>query len=138
MMAPVDEERLPLFAAAGGAALAAVGFFLAAGTGEPYLDSDAVNPWIVVFAAGLLALLFAVPFALERRMRAALADADRRWERALLAWGAVAVGVLLAGVLLGVSAGWASGESLAGAVGLLLTIESGLILGTLAAWVLSS
>jgi len=133
----MDEERLPLRAAVGGAATAFAGLVLASATGEPYLSADSVNFWIVLFAAGLMAVLFATPFALERRMRASIDDGDRRWERALLAWGAISILFLLAGFLLGVSADWASGASLAGAAGLLVTIESALVLGTMVVWLVS-
>lgn len=133
----MDEERLPLLGLFVGTGLAVVGLLLAGATGEPYFSTDSVNIWIVVFAAGLLGALFATPFAIERRMRPRIAESDRRWERALLAWGAVAIVVLLAGFLLGVSADWASSTSLAGAAGLLITIEAVLVLGTMIVWLLS-
>ena len=133
----MDEARAPLLALAGGIALAAIGLILAGTAGGPYLSADSVNGWIVLFAAGLGGALFATPFAIERRMRPAVAESERRWERSLLAWGAVAIGVLLAGFLLGVSADWASGDSLAGAAGLLITIESVLVLATMVVWLLS-
>lgn len=133
----MDEERLPLLGVLGGAGLAAVSLLLAGAAGAPYLDTDAVNGWIVAFAAGLLGCLFAAPFAIERRMRGSVPDSDKRWERALLAWGALAIVVLLGGFLLGVSADWASASSLAGAAGLLITIEAVLVLGTLVVWLLS-
>jgi hypothetical protein len=133
----VDEERAPLVGLVAGTGLALVGLLLACAKGAPYLTTDSVNGWIVLFAFGLLGALFATPFAIERRMRPGIADSDKRWERALLAWGAVAIGVLLAGFLLGVSADWASGSSLAGAAGLLITIEAVLVLGTMVVWLLS-
>ncbi len=136
-MTRMNEERAPLLALAAGSGLALAGLLLAGAKGAPYLTSDSVNVWIVVFAAGLLAALFATPFAIERRMRQSIDESDRRWERSLLAWGAVAIGVLLAGFLLGVSADWASGDSLAGAAGLLITIEAVLVLGTMVVWLLS-
>jgi hypothetical protein len=133
----VDEERAPLLGLAAGVGLGAIGLLLAGAAGEPYLSGDSVNGWIVVFAVGLLGALFATPFVIERRMRPRISDSDKRWERALLAWGAVAIGVLLAGFLLGISADWASGSSLAGAAGLLVTIEAVLVLGTMVVWLLS-
>jgi hypothetical protein len=133
----VDEERLPLLGLLAGAGLAAAGLLLAGATGAPYLSTDSVNVWVVVFAAGLMLALFAAPFAIERRMRPAIDDSDKRWERALLAWGALSIVVLLAGFLLGVSADWASSSSLAGAAGLLITIEALLVLGTMVVWLLS-
>ncbi len=133
----MDEERLPLLGLFAGAGLAAAGLLLAGATGAPYLSTDSVNVWVVVFAAGLMVALFAAPFAIERRMRPTIDDSDKRWERALLAWGAVSIVVLLAGFLLGVSADWASSSSLAGAAGLLITIEALLVLGTMVVWLLS-
>jgi hypothetical protein len=132
----VDEARAPFLALGVGAALAGVGLILAAATGGPYLTGDAVNGWIVAFAVGLLTLMLAIPFAIERRLRPRIGDGDRRWERALLAWGAISVVALLAGLLLGVGAGW-DGDSLAGAAGLLITIESALVCATMAVWLLS-
>lgn len=129
--------RAPLLAVALGSALALAGLLLAGATGSPYLNAGSVNGWIVVFAVGLLATLLAIPFAIERRMRARYPESDRRWERALLAWGAIALLFLTAGVLLGISGDW-SGSSLAGAAGLLITIESALVLGAMIAWLLSS
>ena len=134
--ASVNEERIPILAAIAGFGLAVIGLLLAGAAGAPYLTSDAVNPWVIVFAAGALAMLYALPFALERRMRERIEDRERRWERALLAWGAVAIGVLLAGVLFGVAGDW-SGTSLAGTAGLLVTIEAGLVIATMVFWMLS-
>ncbi len=82
----MNEERLPTVAALGGLGLAAVALLFAAATDGPYLSVDSVNSWIIVFAAGLFAALFAVPFAFERRLRAI----GPRWRRPL---GAGAVGV---------------------------------------------
>lgn len=128
---------MPLLGVAVGAGCAAAGLLLASAKGAPYLTSGSVNGWIVLFAFGLLGALFAMPFAIERRMRPRYSESERRWERSLLAWGAIALGVLLAGYLLGVSADWASGSSLAGAAGLLITIEAVIVLGTMVVWLLS-
>jgi hypothetical protein len=132
----MDEERLPTLAAVVGLAVAAAGLLFAAATDGPYLTADSVNAWIVVFAAGLFAALFAVPFAFERRLRTAVPDRDKRWERALLGWGAVAIGVLFAGGMLGLANDY-SGSSLGGALGLLITIEAGLVLATMVVWLVS-
>jgi len=133
----VNEERAPLLGLAVGTGVALIGLVLASAKGAPYLAGDSVNGWIVLFAFGLLGALFAMPFAIERRMRPRYEESDRRWERSLLAWGAISIGFLLAGYLLGVSADWASGESLTGAVGLLITIEAVIVLGTMVVWLLS-
>lgn len=133
----MDEERLPVTAAIAGLAVAAASLLLASATGGPYLTSDGVNLWVVVFAAASFAALFATPFVIERRLRPAIAESDRRWERALLYWGAISLAALGVGVLVGASADWASGDSLAGAAGLLLTIESVLVVGAMVVWLLS-
>ena len=93
----MDEQRLPTTGALIGIALAAIGLLFAAATDGPYLTTDDVNGWILVFAAGLFGALIAVPFMLERRLRRSVDDRDKRWERALLGWGAIAIGVLFAG-----------------------------------------
>lgn len=133
----MHQERIPQLGVLTGVGVAAIALLLAGAKGAPYITTDSVNVWIVLFAFGLLGALFATPFAIERRMRPRYAESDRRWERSLLAWGAVSLGALLAGFLLGVSADWASGESLAGAAGLLITIEAVIVLGTMVVWLLS-
>ena len=130
-----DEERSGRFAAllaVGGGATAIVSVLLAAAAGEPYLDADGVNPWIVVFAAGLMAALVAFPFGFEVRLRERYPDRDKRWEAALVVWGLVAGALLAAGLAAGFDTG-----TLGGAIGLILTIESALVVGTVAVWLLS-
>jgi hypothetical protein len=132
----MDEERLPTTGFWAGIALAATGLLFASATDGPYLTSDDVNGWIVVFAAGLFGALIAIPFMLERRMRARVEDRDKRWERALLAWGAIAIGVLFAGGMLGLANDYAS-SGLGGALGLVITFEAALVLATMVFWLLS-
>jgi hypothetical protein len=132
----MDEVRLPTTAAVGGLGLAAIALILAGASGGPYLTADAVNGWIVVFAVGAGVALGAVPFAAERRLRARLEDSDKRWERAMLLWAAVAAPVLAAGIALASGGDW-SGATLAGAAGLILTIEAGLVAGALVVALLS-
>jgi hypothetical protein len=111
----------------GGGSLAAVSVTLATITGPPYLSSAGVNGWILAFAAGLFAFLLTVPFMVEARLRSRYPDRDARWDRAVPAWGAIGLLVLAAGALIG-TGGEFSGDSLAGAAGLLATIEGGLVL----------
>jgi hypothetical protein len=132
----MDEARFPRTALLAGLGVGTIGLILAGATDGPYLTSDDVNWWIVVFAAGLFAALFALPFAIERRLRPRVEDEEKRWERALLLWGGVSAVVLAAGVIAGATAGW-SGRELAGAAGLIVTIEAGLVLATMIAWLLS-
>ena len=130
-----DGERSGRFAALlaiGGAGTAVVSALLAAAAGEPYLEADGVNPWIVVFAAGLMAALIAFPFGLEVRLRERYPDRDKRWEAALVVWGLVA-GALLA---LGLIAGFDT-ATLGGALGLILALEAALIVATVVVWLLA-
>ena len=130
-----DGERSGRFAALlaiGGAGTAVVSALLAAAAGEPYLEADGVNPWIVVFAAGLMAALIAFPFGLEVRLRERHPDRDKRWEAALVVWGLVA-GALLA---LGLIAGFDT-STLGGALGLILVIETALVVATVVVWLLA-
>ena len=130
-----DEERSGRFAALlalGGGAAALVSVLLAAAAGGPYLEAEGVNPWIVVFAAGLMAFLIAFPFGFEVRLRERYPDRDKRWEAALVVWG-LAAGALLAA---GIAAGFDT-STLGGAVGLILAIESALVVATVVVWLLS-
>ena len=109
---------------------------LAAVSGPPYLSTDGVNGWIVVFAAGLFAALLAAPFAIEGRLRAERCGERRRLGASRAALGCDRARVLAAGVLAGVSGGFA-GDSLAGSAGLVATIEAGLVVVALGLVLLS-
>jgi hypothetical protein len=126
---------LPALFLAGGLAVALVSIALAAAAGEPYLSLEELNPWLVTFAIGLFAALFATPFAIQGRL-GGLLEADASWERALLLWGGVSVCVLGAGLLCGLPSGFSSG-SLAGSIGLTTVAEAVLVLATLLVWLLS-
>ena len=94
MLAPMQPERIherraALFVVAG-AATAIVSIPLAAAGGPPYLSLDSLSPWLVTYAVGLFAALFATPFLIHARLGGEL-EADARWERAMLWWGAVAL-----------------------------------------------
>jgi hypothetical protein len=130
-----QSERSGRFAALlalGGAATAVVSVLLAAASGGPYLEADGVSVWIVVFAAGLMAALIAFPFGLEVWLRERYPDRDKRWEASLVVWG-LAAGALLA---LGLAAGFDT-ATLGGAVGMILVIESALVVGTVVVWLIS-
>jgi hypothetical protein len=118
--------------AVGGGATAIVSLMLAGAAGEPYLESDGVNGWLVVFATGLLAALVSLPFGLELRLRERYPDRDRRWEVALLLWGACAVVLLVIAFVAGFDTG-----TLAGAAGLIAAIEAGIVIVTIGVWLLS-
>ena len=119
-------SRVPALAVFAGALVAAGALILAGVSGPPYLSADGVSGWIVLFAAGLFAALLATPFAIEGRLRASQPESDTRWDRVVPLWGAVALALVVAGILTGASGGFA-GDSLAGSAGLLATIEAGLV-----------
>jgi hypothetical protein len=130
-----DSERSGRIAgvlAVGGGAIALVSLALAGAAGEPYLQADGVNGWLVVFAAGMLAVLIALPFGLELRLRDRYPDRDRRWELALLIWGGLAAVLLVVSFVAGFDTG-----TLGGAAGLIAAIEAGLVIVTIGVWLLS-
>jgi hypothetical protein len=126
----------PQTVAGAGLLVAVAGLILAGVAGPPYLSSDGVNGWIVVFAAGLFASLVAVPFGVEARLRSRYPDRDARWDRAVPVWGGIGLLVLVAGALVG-AGGSFSGDSLAGAAGLLAVVEGGLVVVTTLSMLLS-
>ena len=130
----IHERRATLFVV-GGSATAIVSIPLAAAAGAPYLSLASLSPWIVTYAIGLFAALFATPFLIHARLTGEL-EADARWERAMLWWGLVAVGVLAASVICGLPSGFDS-EALGGAIGIVGIVDAGLILATLVAWMLN-
>ena len=140
--------RPAALAALAGAATALVALLLAAAAGGPYLTAERVNGWVVLFAAGLLLALVMAPFLLEdwlRRRRGPAASVpeegasqlrDERWEGAALAWGGITLAVLAIAIPVGLAESF-SGDSLAGTAALLATIEAGLVLVALLAWLLA-
>ncbi len=131
----IPEERRPLLFVLAGTAIAIVSIPLAAAAGPPYLSFDALSPWIVSYAIGLFCALFATPFLIHSRLGGTL-EADARWERAVLLWGAVAIGLLGASIICGLPSGFDSG-SLGGAIGLVGITEAVLVLATLTVWLIS-
>jgi len=130
-----DSERSGRIAgvlAVGGGATALLSLGLAGAAGEPYLEAEGVNGWLVVFAAGLLAALISMPFGIELRLRDRYRDRDRRWEISLLAWGGLAALLLVASFAAGFDTG-----TLAGAAGLITAIEAGLVIATIGVWLLA-
>jgi len=126
------DGRVAALLAVGGAATAVVSLLLAAAAGEPYLEADGVNPWLVAFAAGLLVGLIAFPFGFEVGLRDRLPDRDRRWEVSLLIWGAVSIAILLVAFTAGFDTG-----TLGGAAALIAAIEAGVVIATVSFWLLA-
>ena len=131
---PTNERRATLFVV-GGAATAIVSIPLAAAAGAPYLSLGSLSPWIVTYAIGLFAALFATPFLIHARLGGEL-EADARWERAMLWWGLVAAAVLGASVICGLPSGF-DPDTLGGAIGIVGIVDAGLILVTLVVWMLN-
>lgn len=118
------------------AAVAVAALALAAIRGAPYLASS-LNPWIAVFAVAGFAALFAIPFLANDRIAIAHPERGETWERALVAWGAVALAVVVVGIALIALGGSSPANSLAGTAGLILAIEAALVLVVLVIWVLA-
>jgi hypothetical protein len=116
--------------------VAAVALALAAVSGPPYLGLGGVNGWLVVFAAALFTALMATPFLIEARLRGAYADSDARWDRAVPAWGGIALLLVGVGAVIGLAGGFA-GDSLAGSAGLIMAGAGGLVLIAVASVLLS-
>jgi hypothetical protein len=133
---PIPADRRPVLFLVSGAALAAASILLAAAAGAPYLSFASLSPWIVSFAIGLFAALFATPFVIHSRLPGKL-EADARWERAVLLWGAVALGLLGLSILCGLPSGFDTG-SLSGALALVGIAEAVLVLATLTLWLISN
>ena len=132
---PRAADRRWALVAVAGAGLALASVPLAAAAGEPYLSLGSISPWVVTYAVGLFAALFAAPFLIHARLGGRL-ERDVRWERALLLWGALALGALAVGLICGLAGGFAS-DSLAGSLGLVAAVEAGMVIGTLAVWLLT-
>lgn len=118
--------------AAGLAALGLLGVLLSDG---PYVSWGELNPWLVVWAVALLALLGLAPFALHNLVAGRTADTDRHWELAVLAWGAAALGGLLCFGVVALGAG--TGSAL-GALALVGLIECGLVVAAVALLMLTT
>ena len=135
---PVDDAEPvasgPAVALGVALAFALISGLLAGASGPPYLSLSSLSPWIAVFAAASFAALFAVPFAVNRLLVARRPARPEAWEPAMLAWGAVALAALAAGVLLIWGGGFSPSDSLADAIGLLLAIEAGLVVLALGTW----
>ena len=76
--------------------------------------------------------MIAFPFGLEVQLRERHPDRDKRWEASLVVWGLVAGALLAAGLAAGFDT-----ATLGGAVGLILVIESALVVGTVVVWLVS-
>jgi hypothetical protein len=127
----------PSIAVAAGAGLSFAALVLAKVAGPPYLDLSSLNPFLALFAATAFGALFAVPFAANRILGRARPERAESWEPAMLVWGGVALALFAISALLILPGEFSGAASLADAAGLLVLIESGLVLLVLGAWVLA-
>lgn len=125
----------PVLASALAAGVALAGLIVAAIEGAAYLSFTTLNAGMIIFVAGSISLLLAAPFVIQRTVFASIRESERRWERALVSWGGIALMTMVFGVLLG-SAGGFDGDSLAGAVGMVLIAESAIVLVAVATMML--
>jgi hypothetical protein len=116
------------------AGLGALGVALSDGA---RLTLDSLDPWLVVYALGLLAALGALPFALHARFAARTEDRERRWELALTAWGGIALAGVAAFLLLGIAGGFGSADP-TGALAVVGLAACGLVVAGLAVMLLST
>lgn len=120
----------------GGALVAVLGAIGVASTDGPHLALDSLDPWLVVYALGVLVALGGAPFILHARFVARTEDRDKRWELALTAWGGVALLAAVGFLLVGLALGFAS-ASASGAIAIVGLAACGLVLAGLALLVLS-
>jgi hypothetical protein len=147
MEEPAEKElRAPQAESAGSApalalvaslAVAIVSIVLAGISGGPYLDLSSLNLWVAVFAVAAFGALLLIPFATERRLKAAHPEQGEFSERSLLIWGGAAAITLFIGAVLIAAYGFSPASSLADAIGLLLVIDAGMVVATLIVWILS-
>lgn len=122
--------RSSLLVALGGilvAALGAIGVFASGGT---HLGLHDLDPWLVVYALGLLVALGAGPYGLYDRVGTSTTDPDARWDLALSIWG----GFALVASLIFAAVGLLAGLDPATAAGALAIVGAGacaLVLGGL-------
>lgn len=125
--------------------LVGLGGFLVAGLGAigvsssdgPRLGFDDLDPWLVIYALGVLTALGAGPYGLYDRAGISTTDPDARWDLALSVWGACA---LFAGAIF-VGIGLMFGFDPAEASGALVVVGAGacaLVVGVLLLFMLGA
>ncbi len=131
------EDRAPRLTVLGGLLLAALGGLGVVLSDGARLALDSLDPWLLVYALGLLAALGALPFALHERFAARTEDSERRWELALTAWGGIALAGAIAFLLLGFAGGFGSADP-TGALAVVGLVACALVVAGLAVLLLST
>lgn len=101
------------------------------------LTLDDLDPWLVVYALGLMLALGAAPFALHHHFAARTEDRDKRWELALSAWGGIALLGALGFLVLGLAGGFGSAAA-TGALAVVGLAVCGLVVAGLAVLLVST
>lgn len=118
-----------------GMAVALVGAIGVLSGEEPHLSWGDLDPWLVVFAIGVMVALGSAPYAIFQRHWTDIADKDARWDRVMTAWGGLAL--LVGAAFFAVGAIW--GFAPATAAGSIAVVGMGccaLVFGTLVLFVL--
>lgn len=126
--------RALLWVGLAGAAVAVVGVIGVSSGEPPHLSFSALDPWLVVFAIGVLIVLGAAPYAIFDRYEG-VENEDERWDRALAVWGGCSLlaglGFIAVGVLGSFDPATASGS-----IAVLGAGACALVFGTLTLFVL--
>lgn len=117
--------------AVAGVAVAAVGAIGVAGGEEPHLSLDGLDPWLAVYALGLLVSLGAGPYGLYDRFARRVEGEEARWDMALAVWGGIALAAGACFVVLGLIGGFAA-ASATGALAIVGAGACGLVVACLA------
>jgi hypothetical protein len=123
--------RASLQLAVAGTAVAAIGAIGVASGDEPHLSLEDLDPWLVVYALGLMVALGAGPYGLYDRFARRIEDKDARWDMALSVWGGIALAAGLCFVALGLVGGF-DPAALSGALAIVGAGVCGIVVGCLA------
>lgn len=123
--------RASLQLAVAGLAVAAAGAIGVAGGEEPHLSLSDLDPWLVVYALGLIVALGAGPYGLYDRLAPRIEDKDARWDMVLSVWGGIALAAGLCFVALGLIGGFAA-ASVTGALAIVGVAVCTIVVGCLA------
>lgn len=129
--------RSALQLALAGVIVAALGAIGVSTGEEPHLSLHDLDPWLVLYAIGLLIALGAGPYGLYDRFGARIEDRDARWDMALSVWGGFALVAGLAFAAVGLIAGFAPATA-SGALAIVGAGACALVVGTLLLFVLGT
>lgn len=117
-----------------GIVIATVGAIGVSGGTEPHLSLSALDPWLVIFALGVLLALGAAPYAIFDR-HAHIEDEGERWDWALTVWGGCALVAGLGFVAVGLLGSFDPATA-SGAIAVVGAGACALVFGTLVLFVL--